>query len=504
MATDTGQTDRPRVSVIIPVHGVEAYIEDCIASVQAQDLASLEIITVNDASPDDAQRVIDRLAADDPRIRPMVLTENVGQGFARNRALEVATGEYVWFIDGDDWMPDPGFLSRAVALADTTASDMVRGRKLYHAVERKPGQPLRLVPDEAEQRFTETRAGIALADDPFILESWHFWLWLYRRSFLEDHGIRFALTQMEERPFVVEALLRADRISLLAVEATRYRQRAQSTMRRARTMEDNARLLQNLSLVVDSFDKAGAVDRASPLRAHLNVAMTQFLEIVFFREAFADVRTRSHSDRDAFWRQASAAFRRAAFTPADIVPGVAGQNDAALEARAYHLAVAGLGADDPAVTALAVDFGFPPDAGEVPDAVARTLADYAAHRPAAHATHRNASTVVNYGLFGWRLWGLAPVLALVVPRAQRAAFRAEPSTFAHRYWARGAALAFPTGDPAWPFRFWIPVFARILAAQGLAGHVPRFRRDPVKFVRTLATPLERFAGRLLFPAGELR
>lgn len=508
MATGAEQAGRPRVSVIIPVHGVEAYIEACLASVQAQDLTSLEIITVNDVSPDGAQSIIDRLAAADPRIRPISLSENVGQGFARNRALDVARGDYVWFIDGDDWMPDASFLSKAVALADETASDMVRGRKLYHAVEARPGAPLKLVADEAEKRFPETRARIRFADDPMILESWHFWLWLYRRSFLEDNEIRFELTQMEERPFVIAALLRSDRISLLAVEATRYRQRAQSTMRRARRMEDNARLLENLSLVVGRFKDAGSVERDSPLRRHLNVALTQFLEILFFREAFADVRERPETDQTTFWRAASSAFRDADFEPDDIVEGLAGQNDAAFAARAYHLAAAGLVADMPEVTRSAVDFERPERIGSnrgMPEQVAQALDAYETHRPDAHARHRTASVVVNYGLFGWRLWGLAPLIAPFVGSAEaREAFRAEPSTYAHLNWTRGAALAFPKADPVGIFAVWRPVFARILAAQGQAGHIPRFRRDPVKFVRALATPMERFAGRLLFPVGELR
>ena len=62
----------PVVSVIIPVHGVEAYIEECLRSVQTQTLREIEIITVNDASPDASQEIIDRLAARDPRIRPIV------------------------------------------------------------------------------------------------------------------------------------------------------------------------------------------------------------------------------------------------------------------------------------------------------------------------------------------------------------------------------------------------------------------------------------------------
>ena len=81
------------MSVIIPVYGVEAYIEECIASIQSQTLRNIEIIPVNDCSPDDSQDIIDQLAADDPRIRPIVLRQNVGQGFARNRAIDAARGD---------------------------------------------------------------------------------------------------------------------------------------------------------------------------------------------------------------------------------------------------------------------------------------------------------------------------------------------------------------------------------------------------------------------------
>ncbi len=94
-------SDRPLISVIIPIYSVEPYIENCIKSVQKQTYGNIEILVVNDGSPDHSARIVKRLSEKDARIK-LFHQPNGGQSSARNFGLAQMKGEYVLFVDGDD------------------------------------------------------------------------------------------------------------------------------------------------------------------------------------------------------------------------------------------------------------------------------------------------------------------------------------------------------------------------------------------------------------------
>ena len=92
-----------KVSVIIPVYGVEKYIGKCLDSLVNQTLKDIEIIVVNDGTKDNSQKIIDKYAKKYKNIKALI-KENGGQGSARNYGLEHATGEYIGYVDGDDYV----------------------------------------------------------------------------------------------------------------------------------------------------------------------------------------------------------------------------------------------------------------------------------------------------------------------------------------------------------------------------------------------------------------
>ncbi len=95
------------VSVITPVHNSEKYLRECIASVLAQTYKNWELILADDNSTDSSNTIIREFAALDPRIKHISLSENSGAGLARNKALEIAKGRFISFLDSDDvWYPE--------------------------------------------------------------------------------------------------------------------------------------------------------------------------------------------------------------------------------------------------------------------------------------------------------------------------------------------------------------------------------------------------------------
>lgn len=92
----------PFVSVIIPIYNVEDYLRQCVDSVLSQNIPDMEIILVDDGSPDGCPKICDEYAAQDSRIK-VIHKENGGLSSARNAGIDVATGEYMMFMDSDDW-----------------------------------------------------------------------------------------------------------------------------------------------------------------------------------------------------------------------------------------------------------------------------------------------------------------------------------------------------------------------------------------------------------------
>lgn len=110
-----------RFSVIVPAYRVEQYLSKCIESIIRQTYLNLEIILVNDGSPDGCLQIMEYYAAKDKRIRVISQT-NMGLSEARNAGLKIATGDYVAFVDSDDWIEKEMFEVLAAHL-DSKPSD---------------------------------------------------------------------------------------------------------------------------------------------------------------------------------------------------------------------------------------------------------------------------------------------------------------------------------------------------------------------------------------------
>lgn len=113
------------VSIIVPIYKVEDYIRECIDSILAQTYPDFELILVDDGSPDDCGRICDDYAKRDNRIK-VVHKVNGGLTSARNAGLEVAKGEWIMHVDGDDWI-EPDMIESLIEAAQITGADMVFG-----------------------------------------------------------------------------------------------------------------------------------------------------------------------------------------------------------------------------------------------------------------------------------------------------------------------------------------------------------------------------------------
>ncbi len=127
---------QPKVSIVVPVYNVEPFLARCLDSLIAQTLKEIEILCVNDGSTDGSIRILNAYAENDPRIR-VISQINKGLGGARNTGVKAAVGEYVLFVDSDDWI-EPQSCELLYAAAACHKADMACGAILKTYPTRKP------------------------------------------------------------------------------------------------------------------------------------------------------------------------------------------------------------------------------------------------------------------------------------------------------------------------------------------------------------------------------
>lgn len=122
----------PKVSIIVPVYNASRYLQECVQNVKLQSFKDWELLLINDGSSDGSAELSDQLASTDSRIR-VFHKPNTGVSDTRNHGLDMASGEYVIFLDADDYWVDNTALERMYNLAKTNNLDVIRGE--YKAVD---------------------------------------------------------------------------------------------------------------------------------------------------------------------------------------------------------------------------------------------------------------------------------------------------------------------------------------------------------------------------------
>lgn len=179
----------PAISVIVPIYKVEDYLDCCIDNVLAQTFADFELILVDDGSPDGSGRICDDYALKDSRIR-VIHKENGGLSSARNAGLDAARGKYVYFLDGDDWIRED--LLEKAASGMEEGNDMVAFRYLYIYPDRSEAQ--RSFFRDSEFKTPTASERLAFISQTLLAYKigWEACTRVFRRSLIEEHGLRFA------------------------------------------------------------------------------------------------------------------------------------------------------------------------------------------------------------------------------------------------------------------------------------------------------------------------
>jgi CDP-glycerol glycerophosphotransferase len=207
------------LSIVLPVYRVQGYLRQCLDSVLEQSFDDFEIVAVNDCSPDYSGEILAEYAARDPRVRVITSAANIGLGRARDLGLEHARGEYVWFLDSDDWLAAGALAAVGDRLRATEADVLVVGWDRVHWDGPVQTGSAKTLLGDAPRTFS-------VEQWPQVLEVLHVaWNRVIRRELLDRLGLAFEAGWYEDVSFTFPLMVAAPRISGLARTCVHYRQR---------------------------------------------------------------------------------------------------------------------------------------------------------------------------------------------------------------------------------------------------------------------------------------
>ena len=219
-----------KYSVILPVYGVEKYLDECVESVLSQSFSDFEVILVDDKSPDNCPAMCDAWAQKDSRVRVIHKPQNEGLGFARNTGMEQARGEYILFVDSDDYISAQLLESCDKALSDDTDMLVFGVEYVYQDKKGNTTFTEQAVPES----FSATEGSQRAEMFAMLNRSRAFpfaWNKIYRRSFLKEAGTLFEKTKLiEDFLFNIDLFGKARRIDALAQPLYCYRKPAHETL----------------------------------------------------------------------------------------------------------------------------------------------------------------------------------------------------------------------------------------------------------------------------------
>lgn len=263
----------PKVSIVVPMYGVERYLKDCVDSLIGQTLKGIEIILVDDGSPDRCGEIAEQYAKQDSRIK-VIHQNNRGLGPARNTGISAASGEYIGFVDSDDWTNRNMFERLYKAAISTNADIVVSGHCDWRdgKIIRTKRHPLAgktisgSIEIDAVRKNLYSRSIDDKETDAFPMS---VWIAIYKRTLFSDNHLEFNNILSEDVIFNISAYKCANRITFTGDTDYCYRNENQTSIMRSfsgdklRKYEDYLTMLKNLASSENDPDCLMRANRAA-------------------------------------------------------------------------------------------------------------------------------------------------------------------------------------------------------------------------------------------------
>lgn len=207
---------RPKVSIVVPIYNVEKYLNECVDSILSQTLTDVEVILVDDGSPDNCGKIIDEYAKKDSRVIP-VHQKNSGYSAAVNKGIDMARGEYVGIIESDDWI-ESDMYKALYDDAKKNDADVTKSLFYYYnpTLEEEYRDVIWKNPCQVDLRYAPNHPFTAVEWPKIVGFHASIWSSIYRADFIKKIKIpETAGASYQDFPFMIEVMTKAKRITVV-------------------------------------------------------------------------------------------------------------------------------------------------------------------------------------------------------------------------------------------------------------------------------------------------
>lgn len=243
----------PKVSIVIPVFNSENLLKDCLISVQNQTLIDIEIICIDDGSTDNSYNILEDFSENDDRFK-VFHQENSGAGFSRNVALEKSNGEFILFLDSDDWI-EKDTCEKLYNQATNLNSDLVLFDAVRHLPDNQSMDLIHFLRNGSNKDFSSLVFDYELVKDK-VLNAYFGVIWskFYKKSFILENNIKFPNHKLyNDVEFHVKSMLLARRISYFPKIFYHYNRIGQDSLQTLYVSSDEAIVFYDVVCGVKEF-----------------------------------------------------------------------------------------------------------------------------------------------------------------------------------------------------------------------------------------------------------
>lgn len=235
-----------KISVIVPVYNVEEYLPKCLDSIINQTLKDIEIIVVNDGSPDNSQKIIDKYKKKDKRIIS-IIKENGGLGSARNTGVSKSTGEYIYYLDSDDYIELDMLENMYNEAKDKNLDIVICGYNSVYGSKKVPS----II---SEKLIKETKNN----DKSKIFNTVSAWCKIYKRDFLLKQEVKFVEEKVwyEDLAYSIKLMSSTNKIGIVNKPFYNYLIRENSIM-------NSSKLPKNLDIILAFEDVISYMEKTN-------------------------------------------------------------------------------------------------------------------------------------------------------------------------------------------------------------------------------------------------
>lgn len=287
----------PEVSVIIPVYNSGKYLKRTLESVINQTFKDFEVLCVNDCSTDNSLEILEEFAKQDKRIKIINNTKNIGSALSRNAGIDNARGEYIYFLDSDDYI-EQKYLECMVEKIEQENCDIVLNLSVIQETNgtQKPYQHPSMPEIQPDGQYIDNIA--VIHDAPCFI-----WARLYRKSFLNDNNLRFLdIHATDDVVFNAIVDMYCDKTFVFYGEKYHYTVNYTSVTGVAKTVDD--RDLQHIkahSMIYDYLKKQGKLDgRLKLFRVYPFMKVDSEEKFDYYKKFFEKIEADFHKNEDIY------------------------------------------------------------------------------------------------------------------------------------------------------------------------------------------------------------